>query len=1087
MRVLNRKQKILTLSLMAVFSSAAFAENHSQTAGRVALSDDNHAQMAAENVRKINGIESSGSLKMPTDLQVTGYQPEINQSYDLKNNSQFLLPASNQIQNNNWQIDESYSLENNHFSGSLKNVFQQDNESVLLAENTVTETATDAQSPAQEVLSGSTNNDETPVVETTNTANATELPSITVKGERKIKPTERYQHTINRTQIEHSASGNGDIGSMLRSLPNVQFDNAQRSSKTPGEIDPADISISGGQHYQNLFLLDGLNINNNLDPNGGSTTSGSEHWGLPQGRSQGVNINVDLLESITVKDSNIGAEYGGFGGGVIEATTKRPEKDFSFSLSHQYTSGNIDKHFPHSLTKYNIDEEEKEAFRNSSKKDNQPEFYKHITKMSVGGIINDQLSLIGQLNRTYSKIPIRSFTDTYKNYSNPIDPPNMDSIKQNQKRYSYNAFIKAYYNPSPDLGFELSYAYMPDWSREFLQSTYGKFYDVEHGGHLFSAKTKWNNDWGKLTNTFGVSLLSDKITPDGYKDFKVWVPSENNAHLGSDGEGWVFDGGSIGRVSNQKTWSNKLVQEFKPFELANTEHTIKTGAEIKLIKADFKYKDEHWDTRNTWTKPMTREQQEKCIAGNDYSWCDPSTAYDVYGNQKKNINGDNIIEHFYQDKYGNDKSIIQWPYGQWRDSLGHYRGDKISVKDNQFGVFLEDSIKLPTKYGEWTAIPGVRVDYNSFMKKTDFAPRFTLDYGFAWNESNPDKATHLTYGWNRYYNSNMYAYALNDGWRSFRTDVYRSDIDTSFEEVMAKGRECENSKDKDNCIVKYKSSTVFNKLKTPYTDEQMFGFSQDFADWNLTAKYIHRNGRDEVVRTTANRLPDFRLPNESYYASDAYVYTNRGKSKSDIVSLTLGTKKPLEVLGVKNTFKLGFDWTQVKRSYANYNSNLDASELDDDFVMWDGELIRKSQRPADNFLKPYSIKLSTDHSWKMLGGDWHWNNLISFRQGYNARSQKYNVVNGRYVAATVNGADYGVNQDKINVYEITKLPSGYTWDMRLGAEYDVYKKNKLFFNIDVMNVTNKKNVALATVARTGDVTPTYETGRQFWFELGYKF
>lgn len=1065
---------------MAVFSSAAWAENHSQTAGRVALSDDNHAQMAAENVRKINGIESSGSLNVPTDLQVTGYQPEINQSYDLKNNSQFLLPASNQANTVDWQIDESFSLENNHFSGSLNNIFQQDKETVLWAENTVNDTKTDA-------LSGSLNNEETPVAETANANNATELETITVTGERKTGTRERYQHTINRNQIEHSASGNGDIGSMLRSLPNVQFDDKQRSSLTPGEIDPAAISISGGQHYQNLFLLDGLGINNNLDPNGGSTTSGPEHWGLPQGRSQGVNINVDLLESITVKDSNIGAEYGGFGGGVIEATTKRPDKDFSFSLSHQYTNGNVDKSFPHSLTKYNIDENEKEAFKNSWKKDNQPEFYKHITKMSAGGIINDKLSVIGQFNRTYSKIPIRSFTDTYKNYSNPIDPANMDQIKQNQERYAYNAFVKAYYDPTPDLGFELSYSYMPDWSREFLQSTHGKFYDVEHGGHLFGVTSKWNNAWGKLTNTFGVSLLSDKITPDGYRDYFVWIPSENNAHLGSDGEGWVYDGGSIGRVSNQKSWSNKLVQEFKPFELANTEHTVKTGAEIKLIRADFKYKDEHWDTRNSWTKPMTKEQRDKCIAGGNYSWCDPSVGYDVYGNQKKNINGDSVIEDFYTDQYGNQKSVIKWPYGQWRDSTGHYRGDKISVKDNQFGVFLEDSIKIPTKkYGEWTAIPGVRVDYNSFMKKTDVAPRFSLDYGFAWNESKPENATHLTYGWNRYYNSNMYAYALNDGWRAFRTDIYRSDIDTSFEDVLAKGRECENNKDKDNCIIKYTSSTVFHELKTPYTDEQSFGLSQDFAGWNLTAKYIHRNGRDEVVRATADKI-NFLDPNNTTYAKDAYVYLNDGRSKTDVVSFMLKTKKPLEFWHVKNSFSLGFDWTKVKRSYANYNSNLDSTELANDFVMWDGKLIRKSERPADNFLKPYSLKLSTDHSWKMWGGDWHWNNLIAFKQGRNARSQKYELVNGRYVAVSLAGQDYGIDQDKISVYEVVKLPSTYTWDMRLGAEYPVYKKNKLFFNIDVMNVTNKKNVGLASVARTGDVTPTYEVGRQFWFELGYKY
>ncbi|MBO7381070.1 MAG: Plug domain-containing protein, partial [Neisseriaceae bacterium] len=447
----NAKLSAITLSLISIFSTAAYAEIEQQTVSRVALSDNNHAQMAAENVRNEKTV--SGSL--------------------------------NNVDLSSFNIEQSYDL-NNH--------------AVLLAENTVTETATDAQSPAQEVLSGSTNNDETPVAETTNTANATELPSITVKGERKIKPTERYQHTINRTQIEHSASGNGDIGTMLRSLPNVQFDNAQRSSKTPGEIDPADISISGGQHYQNLFLLDGVSINTDLDP----ANKSAYYWGLPPGRSQGMNVNVDLLDSIKVLDSNVGARYSGFNGGVVIAETRKPEKDFGFQISHQYTNGNIDKGFPHSLTKYHIygDEAELDSFKNSWSKNNQPLFYKHITKMSAESVINDEWSVIGQFNRTYSKIPLRLHTDTHKNTiggyneteSNPIDPANMDKIKQNQERYSYNAFIKAYYDPSPDLGFELSYAYMPDWSREYMVAAKDFFYDTKHGGHQLTGKMKWNND-----------------------------------------------------------------------------------------------------------------------------------------------------------------------------------------------------------------------------------------------------------------------------------------------------------------------------------------------------------------------------------------------------------------------------------------------------------------------------------------------------------------------------------------------------------------------------------------------------------------
>ena len=74
--------------------------------------------------------------------------------------------------------------------------------------------------------------------------------------------------TINKEFLKANPSGNGDIGSILRTLPNIQFDNSQLKSSTPGEIDPAKVSISGGLHYQNNFMLDGVNMNNDLDPAG---------------------------------------------------------------------------------------------------------------------------------------------------------------------------------------------------------------------------------------------------------------------------------------------------------------------------------------------------------------------------------------------------------------------------------------------------------------------------------------------------------------------------------------------------------------------------------------------------------------------------------------------------------------------------------------------------------------------------------------------------------------------------------------------------------------------------------------------------
>ena len=83
---------------------------------------------------------------------------------------------------------------------------------------------------------------------------AKDLGKVVAKGckDNGAKSRERYQSSageISRKMLESSPSGNGDIGSILRILPNVQYDITQLRSTTPGEIDPANISILGGLFF----------------------------------------------------------------------------------------------------------------------------------------------------------------------------------------------------------------------------------------------------------------------------------------------------------------------------------------------------------------------------------------------------------------------------------------------------------------------------------------------------------------------------------------------------------------------------------------------------------------------------------------------------------------------------------------------------------------------------------------------------------------------------------------------------------------------------------------------------------------------
>ena len=1169
-QMMNKSQRtVLALSLATIFSSAAYADDE-PIAGRIPLSLDNHAQQAAEEVRKINAQQFSGSLNdkgiatqatdarndsafsgnlnIPIDLQVKGYQPEINQSYDLQSNSNYVLPVSGSLNATDWQIDDSYALENGHY---LDKVFQQDTDTVLLAENTVTDTATDANSGSlkdenahsampknmqnispeeRQKMHERMQNQHNAQTATTN--GATQLEDITVIGQRDNTPIDRYHNKINRHQIEHSATGNGDIGTMLRSLPNVQFDNTQRTSKNPGEIDPAKISISGGQHYQNSFIVDGMNFNNDLDPTrevGGSWTNLTDP---APGRSQGLALDVDLLDNIKVIDSNADASYGGFTGGVVEVETKKPTKDFAFKISHKYTNGDVKKGFPKSLTKYYLDESDADFGyqRNDyTTYTDTPEFSKNITKISAESVINDEWGIIGQFSRTASRMP------TLNNYSaiadpnasahmrmTPINDENTLTDKVTRTSEAYNFFVKANYDPTPDLGFTFSYTYAPERSRNFMVASKPDQYAVlKSGGHIFGATTDWKNSLGKLKNTLSFSHLENSVDAHGYSNY--WLLWQNSATKNwGNYRGAATEGGKAPSERTQFTFSDKIEHEFKEFGNDFITNQIKAGAELSYKDVNFQYNGDYYRSDTTGARPLSEAQKALCIATGD-PLCDTAAAYDTafYGGKKRygfpdmqqDANGNYIPNDYFEgisnwlNPYtGTTYDIMVWKNGQYLRELRYYKGnEKIKIHSFQPALYLTDDIKMNfKKAGELTLRPGIRLDYDSFMKKTSFAPRFAFDYAFPWNESSSDYATNFIGGANRYYGRNMYAYKLNADMKGLATYVYRLPGSKVEDIVNDPNKQCAGNSSPGNtdntteCWYNSGSNdTDFSKLKIPYANEFTFGVNQRIKNVNLHAKYIHRDGKDEVVQMRAYQLG---LPLKDGYSFNAasnksgkansekygyggnpyptyYVYTNEGRSETDVVSLMVKNVNPFKIWGVKNNFSLAFDWTNVKRNKPDYSSVLSDDDYDDVPVVYDGKVINSSEIPADNFVKPYSIKLGTSHEWRMLGGDWHLSNTLSYKQGHKAR-----------YTTTENAADYGVKTPTgdITVYNTMKIDGSYNWDMNLGAEYKVQGNNKLFFNVDVFNLTNRKNVAILNYSKTKQI-PTYEMGRSVWLELGYKY
>ena len=80
------------------------------------------------------------------------------------------------------------------------------------------------------------------------------------------------------------------------------------------------VTISGGFAYDNVFLIDGVDANDNLF-----------------GTSNPVFIE-DAIADTQVLTSGISAEYGRFSGGVVNVITKSGGNEFSGSVRVNYTN-----------------------------------------------------------------------------------------------------------------------------------------------------------------------------------------------------------------------------------------------------------------------------------------------------------------------------------------------------------------------------------------------------------------------------------------------------------------------------------------------------------------------------------------------------------------------------------------------------------------------------------------------------------------------------------------------------------------------------------------------------------------------------
>lgn len=837
-------------------------------------------------------------------------------------------------------------------------------------------------------------------------ADALHTPDIVVLG----RPEHDFQGeaVIDRRAIESFAGANGDLTTLLKMHPSVRFDTTQQSSNTPGEINPADISINGAKFYQNNFMIDGVSINNDLDPaaSSGSRSDYNGIYNLPS-HAFGIATDADLLEEVRVYDSNVSAKYGRFNGGVVDAITRRPREGFHGKLSAQMTKSD--------WTEYHLNNDDisEEDFALSSDFTRQPEFKKLTTRMMLEGHVTENFGLIGNIVRKTSEIPLYAYTGGF------LSPT--DAGKRTQRRSIENYMLKGFWTPLDNLDISFTLIDAPASGDYFKANERNSGFTIDQGGKVASLQAVWDTDQLTYTHKLAYKTVqtsrdadSNVLLPWRWSDVKNWGnPFRNGVRSATS----TSREGGMGDLEQRQTgFEYSLDAELQPLDFAGTEHTFSAGLELRRQEARYEVLEDSFAASLLQVTTATGATTCNTSAGNtDSALCSIGT--NAVGTRQR----------------------------QFFRQLNYYTAGTIETEQTDYALYLQDDIQV----GRFNLRPGLRLDGDNYMDKRTLAPRLAASYDFF-----DDQSSVLTAGLNRYYGRNLFKYRLADGRESLR---YRSTRAASSGTTISEfGPMLQSAVDENS----------FRQLDIPYDDEWMVGFAQKLGGMRWELKYVNREGRDQVVRSRASYL-GLEPGDGTTTIANYYTYTNAGSSESKTVTLTVTPLQALQLAGTSTTFQFGADWNETKSAYTDYESLFDAANLDDQDVYFDGNLMAYSELPANNFNRPWTLRLNTITNLPAL--NLTWSNFLRYRGPYEQ------IYQGNPDTITVNGNTY-------DYYQVGEVGAAPSWDTRVKWQLPLGGSQLAYVAVDVTNVTNQVNDVLGD-----NGTLSYEVGRQYWLEVGYEF
>lgn len=643
---------------------------------------------------------------------------------------------------------------------------------------------------------------------------------------------------------------------------------------------------------------------------------------------------------------------------------------------------------------------------NQASNNNQPKFKKNFYNMYFSIPINDSNGIVFSYSNKKSIIP-GAYLGGFRN--------------QIRKNTSY--FIKGSHYFEDDSILDIIGTYSPYESIHFRE--YVKDSDTKIKGGGYSLKANYEKDFKNWSLNTNFSIKGSENTKESLNYNKQWIKTKNKPWGPMNEQGgteYSTEGGSGNIQKNQLGLSYALKAQSSTMKTGDFTHDLKLGFSLDFNKAIYDRKENtyYYIEPTKWT---------------------PTSLGKGYGvNCMGDTDGCEEAEQYFSERRV-------------------YRKEKANASVVASGIYLENQIK----YNAFEFTPGVRLDYNDYLKNFDAAYRLNASIKLFKNNK-----TTIYGGLNRYYGKSFLGYKLREA-RLPHYDEYRSTFKDNLKPWGTSG-------DKDT------NKYIFSDLKTPYSDEQSIGIMQDIdlLKMRVNLKYTNREGKNMFSRHYGD-YKVFTMPNKKdkgYYRPT--YFGNAGYSKSEIVSLNIAPTKPIN-LGIADLgYSFSTSWSNSSSNISNYESLVDDYNKKTNMVFYDNKFYDINELPRQTNPKNYNLHLNFAFKpFKIFGKQTNVaiNNIIRFNSSYNDIVAMDDSETKTYKETLPDGRQ---KEYEVLVYEKINFKKNVTVDLRANFDFKIYGKNTLSISTEVTNLFDK-------IQNIGTSRTNYKTGRQIWLRMAYKY